>query len=153
MGKLITELTRCRRSVIARPPTVPQPGWWARITASTAGATSTDVRARQYVAPRADRALGWLRIGLRVFVSAMDEADREATTRWLTRGQGEALLLLKCGTPLDRCARAGASVIAWSVVPVLLLPRASSRPGSAPCVEPRWCTCVAPDHVCGGGHD
>jgi hypothetical protein len=145
--------TRRRRSVIERPPAVPQPGWWARLTVSTPGEGSPDIRVRQQLAPRASSALGWLRIGLRVFVSAMDEDDREATLRWLTQGQGEALLLLlKSGSPIDRCARAGAAVIEWSVAPVLLLPRAPLRPGPAPCVESSWCRCVAPDHICGGEH-
>lgn len=142
-----------RRHLISRPLSTLQPGWWARIVTSTPDEPRPDVRVRQHVAPHARSALGWLRIGLRVLVSGFDEDDRETTLRWLDSGQYEARLLLESGMAIDRSARAGEVTIGWSVVPVLLLPRVPLRPGPAPCVEPHWCTCVAPDHICDGEHE
>lgn len=138
-----------RRRVIHRPASVGRVGWWCEFVAYAAAGDSSGeggARMRTSAAGTPEHALVWMRLAVRVLLSAFDPEDTERALRWLEHGQWEAVMRLRAGEPYAFIASSGNTRVEWSARPVLFLPMACAAEGPpGPCGRPARC-CVASGH-------
>ncbi len=127
-----------RRSLIHRHASVVRPGWWCEFTAyPRADGVSDGARRRGKTAATPEQALVWMRLAVRVLLSAFDPEDTERAFRWLDRGQWEAVMRLRAGEPYVFVASSGETRVEWSARPVLFLPLTGADDGpQGPCPRP-----------------
>ncbi|SES12467.1 hypothetical protein SAMN04487983_103215 [Streptomyces sp. yr375] len=122
---LTTRRDMCR-ALIRRPASGGRPGWWCECVARTTDGDGDGevwtVRVRMGAADTPERALVWMRLAVRVLLSALDPEDVERTFRWLDHGQWEAVMRLRAGEPYVFVAASGSTRVEWSARPVLFLP-------------------------------
>ncbi|MDX3456914.1 hypothetical protein PV396_34040 [Streptomyces sp. ME02-8801-2C] len=114
-----------RRSLMNRPASVVRQGWWCEFAAypmSDGGNGGAGLHANAADTP--EQALVWMRIAVRVLLSAFDPEDAERAFRWLDHGQWEAVMRLRAGEPYAFVASCGDTRVDWSARPVLFLPLA-----------------------------
>lgn len=131
-----------RRTAVGRP------GWWCEFVAYTTGDSGEGgARAQSSVAGTPEQALVWMRLAVRVLLSAFDPEDTERALHWLNYGQWEAVMRLRAGEPYVFVASSGDTRVEWSTRPVLFLPMACAEGPLGPaCGRPRRCACMAPWH-------
>lgn len=124
-----------RRSLMHRPASVGRPGWWCEFAAySKADGGSGGARRRANAADTPEQVLVWMRLAVRVLLSAFDPEDTERAFRWLDHGQWEAVMRLRAGEPYAFVATSGDTRVEWSARPVLFLPLARAADGpQCPC--------------------
>lgn len=111
-----------RRSLMHRPASIGRPGWWCEFAAYPAADGVTDgVRRRAKAADTPEQALVWMRLSVRVLLSAFHPEDTERAFRWLDHGQWEAVMRLRAGEPYVFVASSGDTRLEWSARPVLFL--------------------------------
>lgn len=127
-----------RRSLIHRPASVGRPGWWCEFAAdSMSGGGHDRARRRGKAADTPEQALVWMRLAVRVLLSAFDAEDTERAFRWLDHGQWEAVMRLRAGEPYVFVASSGDTRVEWSARPVLFLPFArADNDLQCPCQRP-----------------
>ncbi|MGW1713081.1 hypothetical protein [Streptomyces sp. NPDC002156] len=127
-----------RRSLMHRPASAGRPGWWCEFTAySTADGGNGGTGLRTKVADTPEQALVWMRLAVRVLLSAFDAEDTERAFRWLDHGQWEAVMRLRAGETYAFVASAGDTRVEWSARPVLFLSLARADHGpQCPCPRP-----------------
>lgn len=127
-----------RRSLMHRPASIGRPGWWCEFAAyPMSGGGNDRARLRAKAADTPEQALVWMRLAVRVLLSAFDAEDTERAFRWLDHGQWEAVMRLRAGEPYVFVASSGDTRVEWSARPVLFLPFARSDDGlQCPCQRP-----------------
>ncbi|MGW0825856.1 hypothetical protein [Streptomyces sp. NPDC002845] len=138
-----------RRSVMHRPASVGRVGWWCEFVAYLAAGDGGEggARMRTSAAGTPEQALVWMRLAVRVLLSAFDPEDTERALRWLDHGQWEAVMRLRAGEPYAFVASSGDTRVEWSARPVLFLPVTCAAVGPpGPCGRPTRSVCVMPGH-------
>lgn len=118
-----------------RPGSFVRQGWWCEFTAyAMADGGNGGARLRANAVDTPERALVWMRLAVRVLLSAFDPEDTERAFRWLDHGQWEGVMRLRAGEPYAFVASSGETRVEWSARPVLFLPLICADDGQqCPC--------------------